>query len=144
MNTTSQASNPALASLEPIGNIRPITAIDLVEPIDPDLAEQANPGHGVPSQDPSVGAQVALPRAEAEREAKSTLVGGGAIAGMLAGAATGAVLGGPVGVLVGGTVGTLAGALGGEAAGSMNQPAPETTAPEPAAPPPALHRATTR
>ena len=53
MNTTNQAANPSLASLEPIGSIRPITStefvqpVELVEPVDPDLAEQAKPGHGV-------------------------------------------------------------------------------------------------
>ena len=133
MNTTSQASNPSLASLEPIGNIRPITAIDLVEPIDPDLAEQANPGHGVPSQDPSGAAQVGLLPDEAERDAKSSFVGGGAVAGMVAGAAAGAVVGGPIGVLVGGTVGTLAGALGGEAAGMIKNQDPTPPLP-PSAP----------
>mgnify|MGYP003616799037 CR=1 FL=1 len=133
MNTTSQASNPSLASLEPIGNIRPITAIDLVEPIDPDLAEQAKPGHGVPSQDPSGAAQVGLLPDEAEREAKSSFVGGGAVAGMVAGAAAGAVVGGPIGVLVGGTVGTLAGALGGEAAGMIKNQDPTPPLP-PSAP----------
>ncbi len=90
-----------------------------VEPADPDLVEQAVPGHGVPSQDPDASAQVGLRPEEAEREAKSAFVGGGAMAGMAAGAAGGAVIGGPIGVLVGGTVGTIVGALGGEAAGSL-------------------------
>lgn len=91
---------------------------------DPDLAEQAVPGHGIPSQDPAAAAQVGLLPGEAEREAKSAWAGGGAIAGMAAGAAGGAVIGGPVGVLVGATVGTIAGALGGEAAGSAREPEP--------------------
>ena len=91
-----------------------------IEPLDPDLAEQAVPGHGVPSQDPSAGAQVGLRPDEAERESKSALVGGGVVAGLVAGAAAGAVMGGPIGVLVGGTVGTIAGALGGEAAGILS------------------------
>ncbi len=95
-----------------------------VQPVDPDLAEQAVPGHGIPSQDPRAAAQVGLLPEEAEREAKSAYVGGGAMAGMAAGAAAGAVLGGPVGVLVGGTVGTVVGALGGEAAGSLVEPEP--------------------
>ena len=107
----------------------PLTGIPPVEPVDPDLAEQAVPGHGIPSQDPEAAAQVGLRPDEAAREAKSALVGGGLMAGMLTGAAAGAVLGGPLGVLVGGTVGTLAGALGGEAAGSLREadpaPAPE-------------------
>ena len=40
-----------------------------VKPVDPDLAEQAVPGHGVPSQDPNPAAQVALDPEEAERAA---------------------------------------------------------------------------
>lgn len=95
-----------------------------IEPVDPDLAAQAVPGHGVPSQDPSVAAQVGLTPDEAEREAKSALAGGGAIAGLAAGAAAGAALGGPIGVLVGGMAGTLVGALGGEAVGNMGDAEP--------------------
>src|SRR5690606_6250952 len=89
-------------------------------PRDPDLAEQAVPGHGIPSQDPSPEAQVGLTPNDAEREAKSAYVGGGAIAGMAVGAAAGAAIAGPIGVLVGGTAGTIAGALGGEAAGQAS------------------------
>lgn len=95
---------------------------------DADLARQAQPQHGIPSQDPTPAAQVGLRPEEAERESKSALVGGGAMAGLVTGAATGAVVGGPLGVLVGGTIGTLAGALGGEAAGSLMPPEP---APDP-------------
>lgn len=101
--------------------------VEPVQPVDPDLAEQAVPGHGVPSQDPSAAAQVGLTPHEAEREAKSTWAGGGAVAGLAAGAAAGAVIGGPIGVLVGGTVGTLVGALGGEAAGSLQEPEPSAS-----------------
>ena len=68
------------------------------EPVDEDLAEQANPGHGIPSQDPDAAAQTPLEPYDAEREANSVLMGGG----MVAGAATGVV----------------AGALGGAAAGA--------------------------
>lgn len=89
---------------------------------DPDLAEQAQPGHGVPSQDPEDAAQVGLTPEESEREVKSTLVGGGAIAGVAAGAAAGAAVAGPVGVLVGSAVGAVAGALGGSAAGGAVKP----------------------
>ena len=103
------------------------------QPVDPDLAEQAAPGHGVPSQDPSTAAQTGLLPEEAEREAKSAFVGGGAVAGLAAGAAVGAVVGGPIGVVVGGTVGTLVGALGGGAAGSQR----ESERPVPANLPPA-------
>ena len=90
-----------------------------VKAVDPDLAEQAVPGHGVPSQDPSTAAQVALSPEEAERESKSVLIGGGLVAGTAAGAAVGAVIAGPVGVLVGGTFGAAAGAIGGSASGKL-------------------------
>jgi uncharacterized protein YcfJ len=91
-------------------------------PRDPDLAEQARPGHGIPSQDPNPAAQTALNPEEARREAKSVLVGGGAMGGAAAGAAIGVVVGGPVGVVVGATVGAVAGALGGSAAGTAMEP----------------------
>ena len=93
-----------------------------VQPVDKDLAEQAVPGHGVPSQDPEPAAQIPITAAESEREAGSVLTGGGMVAGAATGAAVGAVLAGPVGVLVGGTVGVVAGALGGAAAGSLVKP----------------------
>ena len=90
-----------------------------VKPVDPDLARQAVAGHGVPSQDPNLAAQVALNPEEAERESKSVLVGGGLVAGTAAGAAIGAAVAGPVGVLVGGTLGAVAGAISGGAAGKL-------------------------
>ena len=55
---------------------------DAAAPRNPDLAEQAVPGHGVSSQDPDPAAQVGLTHDEAEREAKSVYVGGGAMAGI--------------------------------------------------------------
>ena len=97
------------------------------KPVDPDLTEQAVPGHGVPSQDPDPAAQVALAPEEAERESKSALTGGGLVAGSAAGAAVGAVVAGPVGVLVGGALGAVAGAIGGSAAGG-GLAMPESTA----------------
>ena len=99
-----------------------------VKPVDPDLVEQAVPGHGVPSQDPNPAAQVALNPQEAERESKSALIGGGVVAGLAAGAAAGAVVGGPVGVLVGGTLGAVAGAVGGAGAGELVNPQSTTRA----------------
>ena len=90
-----------------------------VKPVDPDLAEQAIPGHGIPSQDPETAAQVALSPKEVERESKSALVGGGLVAGVAAGSAVGAVVAGPVGILVGGTVGAIAGVVGSNAAGRL-------------------------
>lgn len=83
---------------------------------DQDLAEQARPGHGIPSQDPEIGAQVSLEPWEAEREANSVLTGGGMMVGAAAGAAIGSVVAGPVGAVVGGTAGAVAGVLGGGAA----------------------------
>ncbi|MFN0182988.1 MAG: alpha/beta fold hydrolase [Aquabacterium sp.] len=91
-------------------------------PADQDLAEQAVPGHGIPSQDPSPAAQFLLEPQEAAREGKSVLMGGGMVAGMATGAAIGAAVAGPVGVLVGASLGAAAGALGGAAAGSASGP----------------------
>lgn len=100
--------------------MNPLTAQPTdAKPADPDLAEQAVPGHGVPSQDPDPAAQVLLDPEEADREARSTLMGGGLVAGSAAGAAVGAVVAGPVGVLVGGAIGAVAGAIGGAGAGAM-------------------------
>jgi hypothetical protein len=86
---------------------------------DADLAEQARPGYGIPSQDPRPAAQLPLPPEEAEREARSVLTGGGVMAGAATGAAIGTVVAGPVGAVIGGAVGAVAGALGGAAAGTM-------------------------
>jgi CBS domain-containing protein len=91
-------------------------------PLDGDLAEQARPGHGIPSQDLNPAAQSLLEPEEAQREANSVLTGGGVVAGAAAGVAIGSVVAGPVGAVVGGTVGAVAGALGGAAAGSMVTP----------------------
>jgi non-heme chloroperoxidase len=90
-------------------------------PADKDLAAQARPGHGVPSQDPNPAAQVALEPEEAERETKSVMVGGGVVGGAAIGATIGVAVAGPVGVVVGGALGAVAGALGGAAAGGMNR-----------------------
>ena len=87
-------------------------------PVDEDLAEQAKPGHGIPSMDTSVAAQILLEPDEAEREAKTALTGGGLVAGAATGAAIGVVVAGPVGVVVGATLGAVAGALGAAAAGA--------------------------
>jgi predicted lipid-binding transport protein (Tim44 family) len=85
--------------------------------VDPDIAEQAVPGHGVPSQDPEAAAQVGLSPEEAARESKSALIGGGLVAGLATGAAVGAVVAGPVGILAGGTIGAVAGVVGSNVAG---------------------------
>lgn len=99
--------------------MNPLTPLPpATEPIDSDMAEQANPGHGVPSQDPNAGAQTPLEPEDAEREANSVLVGGGVMAGAATGAVIGVAVAGPVGVLVGASLGAMAGALGGAAAGA--------------------------
>jgi pimeloyl-ACP methyl ester carboxylesterase len=97
---------------------QPATALPDTETDDEDLAEQARPGHGIPSQDPSPSAQFPLDSQEADRESHSVLMGGGSLAGMATGAAIGVAVAGPVGVLVGATLGAVAGALGGAAAGA--------------------------
>ena len=101
----------------------PTTEAAAEKPADPDIARQAVPGHGVPSQDPNLDAQVALDPDEAERESKSVLMGGGLVAGAAAGAVVGVAVAGPVGVLVGGTLGAAVGAVGGGAAGGLKKPA---------------------
>jgi uncharacterized protein YcfJ len=93
---------------------------------DQDLAEQARPGHGVPSQDPDPAAQHALEPREASRESNSVLAAGGLVGGAALGAAVGALAAGPAGVVVGGAVGAVAGALTGAAAGPLVDPAPAT------------------
>ena len=80
-------------------------------PADDDLAEQARPGHGVPSQDPNPAAQILLKPQEAHREAQSALVAGGVVAGAATGVAIGVMVAGPVGVVVGATTGAVVGAL---------------------------------
>lgn len=100
----------------------PIPSAATATPVDKDLAEQARPGYGIPSQDPRTGAQTALEPEDAEREAHSALMGGGMMAGAAAGAAVGVAVAGPVGVVVGGTLGGIAGALGGAAAGTVVSP----------------------
>ncbi len=98
--------------------MNPITTPPSTVPVDEDLAGQAKPGHGIPSMDTSVGAQILLEPDEAEREAKTALTGGGLVAGAATGAAIGVVVAGPVGVMVGATLGAVAGALGAAAVGT--------------------------
>lgn len=100
----------------------PTTQLTDAKPVDPDLVEQAIPGHGIPSQDPDAAAQVGLSPAEAERESKSALIGGGLVAGLATGVAVGAAVAGPVGILVGGTVGAVAGVVGSNAVGASVNP----------------------
>lgn len=100
---------------------------------DKDLADQARPGHGVPSQDPDPAAQFALNPEEAERESDSVLTAGGMAAGIATGAGLGALIGGPVGVVVGAGVGAVVGALGGTAAVALADNA-DSAASAPASP----------
>lgn len=99
----------------------PIDDLRVDQPTDPDLQEQAKPGHGVPSQDPDPAAQRPIADAHAEAEGKSVFAGAGALAGAAAGAAVGTAVAGPVGVVVGGTIGAVVGAVGGAAAGSLRE-----------------------
>lgn len=96
----------------------PNTPPSNTEPVDGDLAEQANPGQGIPSQDPTGAAQTLLQPHEAKREAESALVGGGLVAGATTGAVIGAAVAGPVGILAGAAIGAVAGGAGGAAAGA--------------------------
>ena len=91
-------------------------------PADEDLAQQARPGHGVPSQDPEPAAQQLLSPEESAREAKSAYMGGGMMVGAAAGAAVGVAVAGPVGAVVGGTIGAVTGAGGGAAVGATTHP----------------------
>lgn len=86
--------------------------------VDADLEEHAEPGYGIPSQDPRPAAQTPLGPEEAEREARSVAMGGGVMVGAATGAAVGVTVAGPVGVVVGGALGGVAGALGGAVAGN--------------------------
>lgn len=85
--------------------------------IDPDIDEQALPGHGVPSQDPDPDAQLGMSSSETLRENSSMFVIGGALVGLAAGAAIGAAVSGSAGIIVGGTIGSIAGAICGSVAG---------------------------
>jgi non-heme chloroperoxidase len=106
--------------------------------IDADLADQARPGHGIPSQDPTPGAQLPLKSQEVAREGKSVLMGGSVVAGVAAGAVVGVVVAGPVGVVVGGALGAAVGVLGGAAVAAVN-PSDSTQAGTPAASDVRLH-----
>jgi hypothetical protein len=98
------------------------TKVIVAHDVDLDLAEQAKPGHGIPSQDPDPEAQQHIDSDLAEAEAKTVYVGGGVVAGAATGAMVGTAIAGPVGVVVGGTIGALAGAIGGAALGAGNNP----------------------
>ena len=130
-------SDTTLPSTTLPSTILPGTTLPVTTSSDPDIAEQARPGHGIPSQDPSPAAQTALEPDEALREANSTLAGGGLVAGMAAGSAIGAAVGGPVGVVVGAAVGAVAGAVAGLATGTTVGAAVSTQRPLPADMPPA-------
>ena len=94
------------------------TAPSDIAPADEDLADQARPGHGIPSQDPNPAAQFSQEPLDEQREVESVLMGGGVVAGVATGATIGVAVAGPVGVVVGAALGAVAGALGGAAAGA--------------------------
>jgi len=104
------------------------TATSNTAAADEDIAEQARPGHGIPSQDPNPAAQFAQEPAAEQREVQSVLMGGGVVAGLATGAAIGVVVAGPAGVVVGGALGAVAGALGGAAAGTTVNPEESSSA----------------
>lgn len=110
-----------------------------IPPQDDDLAAQARPGHGVPSQDPNTSAQFALTEAESQRETASVVTGSVMAAGAATGATVGGMVAGPVGVMVGAGVGAVVGALGGTAATLIAEDtssAPSAFGPSPAPWPP--------
>jgi hypothetical protein len=114
---------PSQPSTEPGKTMNPSNTPPSDEtPVDADLARQAHPGHGIPSQDPTGAAQSLLKPHEAEREAKSALVGGGLVAGATAGVAVGLAVAGPVGIVPGAAVGAVAGVVGGATAGAAVSP----------------------
>lgn len=113
-------------------NAKPTATVKRPSRPDPDLTEQARPGHGIPSQDPNPAAQQPLQAHEAEREAQSAMVGGGLVAGQVIGASLGALAAGPVGLLVGATLGGVAGAMGGAAVGDALPADPTPGSAEPA------------
>jgi pimeloyl-ACP methyl ester carboxylesterase len=98
------------------------TAPSNTAPVDEDIAEQARPGHGIPSQDPDPAAQFSQEPAAEQREVQSVLMGGGVVAGAATGATIGVAVAGPAGVVVGAALGAVAGALGGAAAGAAVNP----------------------
>ena len=109
----------------------PNTPLTHAPATDGDLAQQARPGHGIPSQDTDLAAQVPLLPEEAQRESNSSLLAGGLVAGMATGALIGVGVGGPAGVVAGAAVGALVGSLGGAAVGTameMEPPAPSDAA----------------
>ena len=115
--------------MNPSNTARSNTARSNTAAADEDIAEQARPGHGIPSQDPNPAAQFAQEPAAEQREVQSVLMGGGVVAGLATGAAIGVVVAGPAGVVVGGALGAVAGALGGAAAVTTLNPEESSSAP---------------
>lgn len=93
--------------------MNPWNSAPVKTPVDPDLLVQANPGHGVPSQDPDPAAQTPISPQSSTAERKTVYMGGGVLAGAVVGAAIGAAIAGPVGIVIGGTLGSVAGAFAG-------------------------------
>ena len=80
---------------------------------DMDLKNQARPGHGVPSQDPSPEAQIPLSDAERNREFTSSFSGSGLLTGAALMASAGGLYAGGTGLMLGGLIGAFAGVCGG-------------------------------
>ena len=83
---------------------------------DEDVAKQARPGHGIPSQDPKPSAQFALSTEDTRRATDSVLMGSGLVVAAATGAGVGAMVSGPVGILIGASLGAVTGLLCGVAA----------------------------
>ena len=67
----------------------PVITPPTLTSVDEDVAKQARPGHGIPSQDPNPTAQFAQEPAAVQSEVKSALVGGGVVGGAVTGATIG-------------------------------------------------------
>ena len=84
---------PSCSLRHPLTQEKPISPPDTPPPDpapdDENLAEQAHPGHGIPSQDTDPAAQFPLDSQEVEHEVHSVLMAGGMAAGMATGAAIG-------------------------------------------------------
>ena len=87
------------------------------KPLDPDLAQQARRGYGVPSQDLDPAAQMPLSAVEQARELRSAFTGGGMIAGLGLGCVLGLMLAGGAGAVLGSVSGSIVGAWAAMAAG---------------------------
>jgi len=98
--------------MHPLARTRSLPATD------EDLMALAEPGHGVPSQDPDPAAQIPIGKDLAAKEGRTVYIGAGVMAGTAVGVVIGFAAVGPAGVIPAGMVGALAGALGARAFGA--------------------------